>query len=133
MAEYTTNFNLEKQQGNEYVSIEGLNANFDIIDAELKNVMDRADEAIQQASDKDATTVNGHTVESNVPANAKFTDTIYTHPATHPPTILASGTLPAGVVATNSTDYTTSRLRNAKFGTTEPTTLANGEVYFLYE
>lgn len=27
-------------------------------------------------------TVNNHTVESNVPANAKFTDTIYTHPTT---------------------------------------------------
>ncbi len=28
----------------------------------------------------DAATVNKHTVESNVPANAKFTDTVYTHP-----------------------------------------------------
>ena len=28
------------------------------------------------------TTVNGHTVESDVPANAKFTDTIYNHPNT---------------------------------------------------
>ena len=27
-----------------------------------------------------ADTVNGHTVESDVPPNAKFTDTIYTHP-----------------------------------------------------
>lgn len=27
-----------------------------------------------------ADTVNGHTVESNVPANAKFTDTVYNHP-----------------------------------------------------
>ena len=29
----------------------------------------------------DADTVNGHTVESDVPENAKFTDTVYTHPA----------------------------------------------------
>lgn len=28
----------------------------------------------------DADTVNGHTVETNVPADAKFTDTVYTHP-----------------------------------------------------
>lgn len=28
-----------------------------------------------------AATVNGHTVNSDVPANAKFTDTVYTHPA----------------------------------------------------
>lgn len=29
-------------------------------------------------------TVNGHTVLSNVPVSAKFTDTVYTHPETHP-------------------------------------------------
>lgn len=28
--------------------------------------------------------VNGFTIETSVPANAKFTDTVYTHPATHP-------------------------------------------------
>lgn len=28
-----------------------------------------------------AATVNGHTVNSDVPANAKYTDTVYTHPA----------------------------------------------------
>lgn len=28
----------------------------------------------------DSDTVNGHTVEANVPADAKFTDTVYTHP-----------------------------------------------------
>jgi hypothetical protein len=37
MAEYTTNINLEKQQPNEYVSIEGLNENFDKIDTVLGN------------------------------------------------------------------------------------------------
>ena len=30
----------------------------------------------------DAATVNGHTVNANVPSNAKFTDTVYTHPTT---------------------------------------------------
>lgn len=29
----------------------------------------------------DAATVNGHTVDTDVPANAKFTDTVYTHPS----------------------------------------------------
>ena len=29
-------------------------------------------------------TVNNLTVETSVPANAKFTDTVYTHPASHP-------------------------------------------------
>lgn len=32
------------------------------------------------ANGGNSTTVNSHTVNSNVPANAKFTDTIYTHP-----------------------------------------------------
>ena len=32
------------------------------------------------ANGGNASTVNGHTVLSNVPANAKFTDTVYTHP-----------------------------------------------------
>lgn len=34
------------------------------------------------ANGGNAETVNGHTVESNVPANAKFTDTVYNHPTT---------------------------------------------------
>ena len=32
------------------------------------------------ANGGNSTTVNSHTVNSNVPANAKFTDTVYTHP-----------------------------------------------------
>jgi hypothetical protein len=35
-----------------------------------------------------AATVNGFTVEANVPADAKFTDTIYSHPATHPASMI---------------------------------------------
>lgn len=34
------------------------------------------------ANGGNASTVNGHTVGTNVPANAKFTDTVYTHPST---------------------------------------------------
>lgn len=47
------------------------------------------------ASGGDSDTVNGHTVESDVPADAKFTDTVYTHPVTsgnkHIPSGGASG------------------------------------------
>ena len=42
----------------------------------LKSTYDKNSNGIVDNSEK----VNGHTVESNVPANAKFTDTIYTHP-----------------------------------------------------
>lgn len=40
------------------------------------------------ATAANATTVNGHTVNSDVPANAKFTDTVYTHPSTHPASMI---------------------------------------------
>lgn len=36
----------------------------------------------------DANTVNGHTVHSDVPANAKFTDTVYAHPSFHPASMI---------------------------------------------
>lgn len=36
----------------------------------------------------DADTVSGHTVASDVPENAKFTDTVYTHPSSHPASII---------------------------------------------
>lgn len=49
----------------------------------------------------------------------------------------ASGTIPVAVKATNSTDYTTSRLRNIRASTTDLTpgssTLSNGEIYLVYE
>lgn len=32
--------------------------------------------------------VNGFTIETSVPANARFTDTVYTHPATHPASMI---------------------------------------------
>lgn len=35
-----------------------------------------------------ADTVNNHTVLSNVPANAQFTDTVYVHPETHPASMI---------------------------------------------
>lgn len=33
-------------------------------------------------------TINGHTVKSDVPTNAKFTDTVYSHPSTHPASMI---------------------------------------------
>ncbi|WP_304095368.1 hypothetical protein [Phascolarctobacterium succinatutens] len=32
--------------------------------------------------------INGYTIGASVPANAKFTDTVYTHPATHPASMI---------------------------------------------
>lgn len=50
----------------------------------LKSIYDTDNDGIVDAAER----VNGHTVESDVPANAKFTDTIYVHPG--------SGTNPHG-------------------------------------
>lgn len=44
-----------------------------------------------------------------------------------------SGTTAGTFVANNGTDYTTSRCRNARFGTSAPSSLANGEIFFVYE
>lgn len=32
--------------------------------------------------------INGYTIGASVPANAKFTDTVYTHPSTHPASMI---------------------------------------------
>lgn len=40
------------------------------------------------ANGGDSSTVNGHTVDADVPADAKFTDTVYEHPETHPASMI---------------------------------------------
>ena len=57
----------------------------------------------------------------------------YSHPGTHPPSILASGTLTAQITASANANYSHSQIRNIRFGTSAPTSLANGEVFFVYE
>lgn len=52
---------------------------------------------------------------------------------THAASQVTAGNLPVGVKATNGTDYTTSRIRNIRFGTSVPTSLANGEIFIVYE
>jgi len=227
MAEYTKNYNLEKQQGNDNISIEGLNENFDKIDTALGNssrfekasgtgiaitlsgiiLEDGASKTFIVAADNNgaattingkklykpstnivpslkvgkavtvwysqtndcfysdvyadeihthavsditnfptslpanggnAATVNGKTVAENVPAGAKFTDTVYIHPGQHAPSILSNGALPIGVTAAGSSaDYGTARLRNIYAGTADLTAgasaLPSGYLYIVYE
>jgi hypothetical protein len=77
MAEYTTNYNLEKQQNNDYISIEGINDNFDTIDTELKNLNDKkvATETGKGLSANDYTTTE-KTKLASIAENANN----YTHP-----------------------------------------------------
>ena len=52
-----------------------------------------------------ADTVGGHTVAIDVPANAKFTDTIYTHPANHPASMITEDTTHRFVSDAEQTKY----------------------------
>lgn len=77
-------FGLIKKKFNLLLDI--LNKKADLVDGKVKsNQLPDMDYAPTNHSHS---TVNGHTVESNVPSNAKFTDTVYTHPATHPWTMI---------------------------------------------
>ena len=60
--------------------ISSWNAKWDYSESTIKAVK------VNKATDAD--TVNGKTVGINVPANAKFTDTVYTHPSTHPASMI---------------------------------------------
>ncbi len=56
MAQHTTNYNLEKQQGNDLVNINGINNNFDIIDTEINEAQNRMQKAIGTLSELKAVT-----------------------------------------------------------------------------
>ena len=68
----------------------------------------------------DAATVSGHTVEVNVPTDAKFTDTVYTHPDTHDATMINQDSTHKFVTDTQISTW------NAKAEVTPVTTEANG-------
>ena len=65
---------------------DGTFTTFDVKDGEgagvgdmLKSIYDKNNDGIVD----NASLVNGHSVESDVPPNAKFTDTVYVHPSSH--------------------------------------------------
>lgn len=54
-----------------------------------------------------ADTVNGHTVNADVPADAKFTDTVYTHPESHPASMITEDTSHRFITDAEQTKYET--------------------------
>ena len=85
---------------------------------------------------------NDNTWQTITPANIGAAASSHTHSYaasshSHAAGTITAGTLIAGVVATNSTDYTTYRLRNIAANTTALTanssTLTNGTIYLQYE
>lgn len=98
------------------------------------------------ANGGNADTVNGFTVESNVPANAKFTDTVYTHPATHPASMITGlpTSLPANGGNADTVDglHVDGTLGNQSLKpilaspndlTAGTSSLSQGTVYIVYE
>ena len=87
-------------------------------------------------------TINGFTLNSSVPANAKFTDTVYTHPSTHPASMInglakvaTSGsyndlsnkpTIPASLPANGGAATTATKLTVNAGSATVPTYFTNG-------
>ena len=68
----------------------------------------------------DAATVNGKTVETNVPADAVFTDTVYTHPESHEAAMITQDATHKFVTDAQIAEW------NAKASTAVATTSTNG-------
>lgn len=73
------------------------------------------------ANGGDADTVNGHTVNADVPSNAKFTDTVYTHP-----TSAGNKHIPSGGSNGQVLGY------GGSSGTAKWTTISNTDTYGDY-
>lgn len=64
------------------IDLDGLAHVYSIIKGMLADKLGKNDTAVNAAK------VNNLTVETAVPKNAKFTDTVYTHPSTHPASMI---------------------------------------------
>lgn len=73
------------------------------------------------ANGGDADTVNGHTVNADVPSNAKFTDTVYSHP-----TSAGNKHIPSGGSDGQVLGY------GGSSGTAKWTTISNTDTYGDY-
>lgn len=92
-----------------------------------------------------AATVNGHTVNTNVPANAKFTDTTYGNASTSAPGLVSTGaqtfagnkTFNGQVIPVGATDLSVAQARRIMASTTDLTAgsspLTTGTIYLVYE
>lgn len=125
------------------------------------NNVDNTSDLAKPISSATQTALNGKVdnsrVLTDVPLNAKFTDTIYTHPSSHPASMitesttkrfvsdaekatwngkanLASPTFTGTPKTTANTSYTTGQLRNIRLYSESETipALANGEIALIY-
>ena len=83
------------------------------------------------ANGGDADTVGGHTVGCNVPENAKFTDTVYTHPESHPASMITQDATHRFVSDEEKKAW--NEKPNIYFGQDLPETAPTGSICFLIE
>ena len=104
----------------QFLGIEGLSRY-------TNNMFSYIDNKIKTASPTDggnAETVNGHTVESDVPANAVFTDTVYTHPTSG----ITAGTYKSVTVDKNGhVTQGTNPTTLSEYGITDAATKSQGD------
>lgn len=96
----------------------------------LKSVYDTDGDGVVDNAEK----VNGFTVETNVPANAEFTDTVYTHPASHPATIITEDASHRFVTDTEKSTWN-AKMDADKFQVVSalPASPVTGVFYFIKE
>lgn len=83
------------------------------------------------ANGGNADTVNGKTVLSNVPANAKFTDTVYNDSSIR--SLIGNKANSADVYTKTVIDDTFMKKSQITFSTSEPTGGSNGDIWFVYK
>ena len=81
----------------------------------------------------DNVSVNGDNATKKVTINVTLPSSMPPSAHTQSASTITAGTFPGNVSVNPGTDYPTSKLRNAKFSTSVPTSLANGEICFVYE
>lgn len=81
------------------------------------------------ANGGNADTVNGHTVEANVPEDAKFTDTVYTHPSSHAASMITQDATHRFVSDAEKTAWNSKA--NIYFADSLPESAPAGSVCFL--
>ena len=81
----------------------------------------------------DNVSINGDNATKKVTINVTLPSSMPPSAHTQSASTITAGTFPGNVSVNPGTDYPTSKLRNAKFSTSVPTSLANGEICFVYE
>ncbi|MHA7966600.1 right-handed parallel beta-helix repeat-containing protein [Paenibacillus sp. CAU 1782] len=116
----TPNLNLKKPEASDAVNIEDLNGNADILDNAVSGLTTSLSNKVDKASGKDLSTNDYTTAEKTKLAGIAAGANNYTHPSTHPPSVIAQDASNRFVTDAEKTAW------NAKAGTAVATTSANG-------